>query len=91
MIRAQIQKGLECLALAFGLYHAGMILSYSEEGGLVVGMAPGPAAHQRKRWTRPDRTMEPQNWPPRDFPGGPVVKTLPSNARGCGFDPCLGS
>ena len=26
-----------------------------------------------------------------DFPGGPVVRTLPSNIRSCGFDPWLGS
>ena len=26
----------------------------------------------------------------RDFPGGPVVKTLPSKARGCGCDPWSG-
>ena len=25
------------------------------------------------------------------FPGGPVVKTLPANAAGCGFDPWLGT
>ena len=25
-----------------------------------------------------------------DFPGGSVVKTLPFNAGGCGFDPWLG-
>ena len=23
----------------------------------------------------------------RDFPGGPLVKTSPSNVRGCWFDP----
>ena len=27
----------------------------------------------------------------RDFPRGPVVKTSPSNAGGCRFDPWLGS
>ena len=27
----------------------------------------------------------------QDFPGGPVVKTLSSNARACEFDPWLGS
>ena len=26
-----------------------------------------------------------------DFPGGPVVRTLPSNIRSCGFNPWLGS
>ena len=24
-------------------------------------------------------------------PGGPVVKSLSSQGRGCGFDPCLGN
>ena len=27
----------------------------------------------------------------RDFPGNPVVKTSPSNAEGCRFNPLLGS
>lgn len=27
----------------------------------------------------------------QNFPGGPVVKTSPSNARGCGSDPWMGS
>ena len=27
----------------------------------------------------------------RDFPGGPVVKTLHFYCRGCGFDPWLGN
>ena len=27
----------------------------------------------------------------RDFPGGPLVKTLPCNVGGCGFDPCWGT
>ena len=27
----------------------------------------------------------------RDFPGGPVVKTLSFYCRGCRFDPCLGN
>ena len=27
----------------------------------------------------------------RDFPGDPVVKTLPFHCRGCGFDPWLGN
>ena len=26
-----------------------------------------------------------------DFPGGPVVKTLPSHAGGCGLDPWVGN
>ena len=27
----------------------------------------------------------------RDFPGGPVAKTLPSQGRGAGFDPWSGN
>ena len=27
----------------------------------------------------------------RDFPGGPVVKTLSFHCRGHGFNPCLGN
>ena len=30
-------------------------------------------------------------WYTEDFPGGPVIKTLSSQCRGPGFDPCSGN
>ena len=35
-----------------------------------------------------DERLKGKNW---DFPGGPMVKTLRFQCRGCGFDPWSGN
>ena len=42
-------------------------------------------------WMKPGNLMFSDTCQSGDSPGGPVVKTSPSSARGCGFDPWSGN